>query len=172
MMSVLKFCIAVALLAGCGTTLASPIGGVGDINKTGPSPHMSRGFLDLPPPGPPAGERLNEAAYEFTRYRYPHLPDSDGVYRPLAWCFGWRGDCGKNVADAFCKMMDPSRPVSRFFVEARGLGTVRRTVVIGTLDICDANSCSGFSVLDCVAEGQGTGRQPRRGNGPPRRPGS
>jgi hypothetical protein len=161
-------CIGIAALTSGVAFASSPLGGVGDIGKTGSSPYMSRGFLDLPPPGPSAGENLSDAAFVFTRYRYPHIADSDGAYRPLAWCFGWRGECGKPVADAFCRAVDPARPNARNVVQARGLGTVRATVVFGTLDICDAKTCSGFETIDCAPEGQGSGRQPRRGGGPQR----
>jgi hypothetical protein len=63
----------------------------------------------------------------------------------LDWCLNWATDCGKPVADTFCKRKGFSQGAASFEIAA-DIGSTR---LIGTGAVCDQPFCDGFAHITC-----------------------
>lgn len=97
-------------------------------------------YAAMPTPGVPEGDNV--------RYNSPYIAYSGGV-APLDVCRIWGQECGTPAADAFCTLMDPTRP---FAVATEGFPNIGNTAVIGTGQRCTESFCSGFRFVVCGAE--------------------
>lgn len=79
-------------------------------------------------------------------YNYPFISVPGGPPAPLDVCRIWGAECGTPAADAFCALMDATRP---FAVTTEGYPNIGYTAVIGTGQRCDGSYCSGFRSIVC-----------------------
>lgn len=66
----------------------------------------------------------------------------------LDWCMKWGSDCGKPVAEAFCRRRRYEN-VTAF--EAEVVGRSAQTRLIGTDQLCNGDNCTSFSFITCSA---------------------
>lgn len=65
----------------------------------------------------------------------------------LDWCYDWSTGCGKQAADAWCKIKGFQE--SSAFSIAPDIGASQPTRLIGTGAVCDQAFCDGFSHITC-----------------------
>jgi hypothetical protein len=69
------------------------------------------------------------------------------VYKNYAldWCYTWAADCGKPVADAYCKISKYDSAKS--FKKLPHVGEPTR--LIGSNQVCDEGGCDSFASITC-----------------------
>lgn len=65
----------------------------------------------------------------------------------LDWCLNWGTDCGKPVANAFCKAKGYEK--AKAFGIAKDIGAATPTRLISTGAVCDEPHCDGFTYITC-----------------------
>ena len=65
----------------------------------------------------------------------------------LDWCYDWSAGCGKQAADAWCKVKGFEE--SSAFAIAPDIGASQSTRLIGSGAVCDQAFCDGFSHITC-----------------------
>jgi hypothetical protein len=71
----------------------------------------------------------------------------------LDWCLNWGTDCGKPVAEVFCKAKGYAK--STGYGMAADIGGATPTRLITTGAVCDQPYCDGFSYIKCFKPGGG-----------------
>jgi tetratricopeptide (TPR) repeat protein len=67
--------------------------------------------------------------------------------RRLDWCRYWARSCGRPAADEFCRRHGFAGATA--FSQAPRIGATDPTSVIGTGQICDRATCTGFASITC-----------------------
>jgi hypothetical protein len=79
-----------------------------------------------------------------------------GSYR-LDWCLNWASQCGKPAARAWCKKKGFDDTSD--FEQAEDIGDVTPTRVLNSGQVCDDETCDGFTYVTCVADDSSTGEE-------------
>jgi hypothetical protein len=79
-----------------------------------------------------------------------------GAYR-LDWCLNYASQCGKPAARAWCKKKGFDDASD--FEQAEDIGDVTPTRILNSGEVCDDESCDGFSYITCVAEEDDQGQE-------------
>ena len=77
------------------------------------------------------------------QFRRFHWPKYQGV--ALDWCYLWARNCGKKVADEYCKYRGYWKGALRY----KKANNVGYTKIMRTGQICNANFCDSFEYIDC-----------------------
>lgn len=65
----------------------------------------------------------------------------------LDWCLNWGKGCGRQAANAYCKLRGFQRATD--FSQASNIGKSSSTRLIGTGAVCDQDFCDGFRRITC-----------------------
>ena len=68
----------------------------------------------------------------------------------LDWCLNWGTDCGKPAADNFC--MRRRYTAALDFAVEPNIGALEPTIVSGSNQVCNKNTCDGFKYITCYGE--------------------
>lgn len=66
----------------------------------------------------------------------------------LDWCLTWGRNCGRPVADRYCRIRGFTR--SAGYGQWTNIGHIHPTRIITTGQICNQRFCDGFSFIRCV----------------------
>lgn len=127
-------------LKGCSRTLLG--------SSCGPwSAAVSIKTAAIPTPPPPPKMTVEHSKNSVT-YRDPTLAGVLNATHRLDYCLRWGEACGKPAAEAFCKLMDGSKPIVSSY---KILPDVGATMIISTGERCDDTGCDGFRYITCKA---------------------
>ncbi len=77
-------------------------------------------------------------------YSEPSIRATNGETVRLDWCREWGANCGRPVAEAYCKAKGFA-----FVDKFSSAGITKRTGIISTGEICAGDLCTGFREISC-----------------------
>lgn len=88
-----------------------------------------------------------EVLEHVTIYRNPTVRSENATNLRLDYCLTFGAQCGAPAAAAFCRRLNPARPVA-IFAKADDVGP---TAIITTGEVCRERTCDGFARIRCSA---------------------